>query len=57
MHAVREISATLPVVIITGRVELFGSPLFLDGMRSAQAKIHKSTSLIEIDKLIETLRL
>jgi len=55
LHAVREKYAELPVVIITGRVELLGSPLFLDGMRSAQAKVHKTASLAELDRLIGAL--
>lgn len=55
LHEVRNHDPAIPVVVITGRMEMIGSPLFVDGMRSAQAKVLKTTTLNELHLLIESL--
>ncbi len=55
LHQVRDHDPKIPVVIITGRTELIGSPLFREGMRSAQAKVLKTATLSELHRMIESL--
>ena len=55
LHEVRAIDASIPFVVITGRPEIATSPLFQKGMKEANAKIEKSATLFEIDRVIRTL--
>jgi len=55
LHEVRAILPNLPVIVITGQREIANSPLFRDGMREASAKIEKSASLLDIDRVIRSL--
>ncbi|SFJ02260.1 response regulator [Albimonas pacifica] len=52
IHEVGKLDPDLPVVIITGRPELIGSPLFREGLRAARAKVHKATPLAHLDQLV-----
>lgn len=53
LHEVRKINEDVPIIVITGRADLMGSPLFTEGMREAAAKVSKSMSLSEINALVE----
>ncbi|MEP4195133.1 MAG: response regulator [Aliishimia sp.] len=55
LHEVRAHKTNFPVIVITGRSEIASSPLFLEGMRDASAKIEKTASLTEIDELVQSL--
>ncbi len=55
VHSVRQHDSSVPVVVITGRPELISSPLFREGMRQAQAKVHKTATLQELDALVRRL--
>ncbi len=55
LHEVRALGLEMPFVVITGRPEIATSPLFKSGMREADAKIQKSATLYEINKLIRDL--
>ncbi|WP_424929289.1 response regulator [Amaricoccus tamworthensis] len=55
LHAVREYDPDIPVAIITGRLELADSPLFLNGLRLAQAKLQKTATLAELDNVVRML--
>ena len=55
LYDVRSRDSNFPFIVMTGRREIADSPLFRDGMRQASAKIEKSASLFELDKLIKSL--
>ncbi|WP_223633539.1 response regulator transcription factor [Rhodobacter sp. TJ_12] len=55
LHRLHGDHADLPVVLITGRDELYDSPLFLGGLRYASERLRKNTPLKEIDALIRRL--
>lgn len=44
-----------PVVVITGRIEVFGSAALEDTMRLARAKVAKSSTLADLDTLVTTI--
>ena len=52
LHGLRKTWPDLPVFVITGRTELFDSPLFKRGMREANARVRKTASLEELDRLV-----
>lgn len=52
LHSIRKKWPSLPVIVITGRTELFDSPLFRRGMRSANAHVRKTASLEELDGIV-----
>ncbi|MBT9383014.1 response regulator [Pseudooceanicola sp. CBS1P-1] len=55
LHQIRAEFSDLPVVIITGRPELIDSPLFVSGLRLAQARMHKTATLRQLDEVVRTL--
>ncbi|WP_339107626.1 response regulator [Thioclava sp. GXIMD4216] len=55
LHKVREFSASLPVVVISGMPEVVDSPIFTLGMRAANARVSKSTSLAKLSELVDDL--
>ncbi|MBM7070036.1 response regulator [Actibacterium sp. 188UL27-1] len=55
LHEVRSRNSKMPVIVITGRREIATSPLFVEGMLEASAKIEKIAPLSEIDKVIKSL--
>nr|WP_175581658.1 response regulator [Pseudooceanicola sp. HF7] len=55
LHDVRKRNSDIPVVIITGKTEMVGSPLFESGLRLAQAKMRKTASLTELGQLVNRL--
>ena len=58
MQAFNEIrgdNPDLPLVIITGNAAIFTSPIMSEGMRAADARLAKSTSLVEISGIIDRL--
>lgn len=55
LHDVQTSHPHVPFIVITGLPEIATSPLFQSGMSEASAKIEKTASLVEIDKLIRTL--
>lgn len=55
LHRLVDVAMDLPVVIITGRAELYDSPLFRTGFQRAKARIRKSASLDEIGALIDDI--
>lgn len=55
LHEIRKRDSTFPIVIITGREEIATSPIFVEGMRDADAKIEKTASLGEIDHIVKSL--
>jgi DNA-binding NtrC family response regulator len=52
IHAVRAADTNIPVVIITGKSEIIASPLFEQGLRQAQAKVTKTASLVDLERLV-----
>ena len=55
LHELRDYHVDLPTVIITGRPALAESPLFMNGLRFAHAKMEKTASLSEIDQVVRRL--
>ncbi|EBA06278.1 response regulator receiver domain protein (CheY-like) [Sagittula stellata E-37] len=55
IHNVRAHDPDIPVVVITGRSELIDSPLFTKGLRSADAKIAKTSTLAELSEVVRVL--
>ncbi|AUC53242.1 response regulator [Sagittula sp. P11] len=55
VHSVRALKPDIPVVVITGRPELIDSPLFTQGLRSADAKIRKTSTLSELAEVVRVL--
>ncbi|MEJ6394168.1 response regulator [Gymnodinialimonas sp. 2305UL16-5] len=55
LHEIRSADSEFPVIIITGRSAIATSPVFTEGMHQADAKIQKSASLAEIDRLVRSL--
>lgn len=55
MHQLQTLLPAMPFIVITGRPEIASSPIFLDGMKEASAKIEKSTSLFEINELVRDI--
>ena len=55
VHSVRAFKPDIPVVVITGRPELIDSPLFTQGLRSADAKIRKTSTLSELAEVVRVL--
>lgn len=55
LHRIRDKWPDLPVVIITGRLELMDSPIFTKGLQSAQRRMKKSAKLRELDETIKDL--
>ena len=55
VHKIRARFDNLPIVVMTGHAELFEAPVFRDGFQLANARIRKSTSLLEIKALVDTL--
>ncbi|QPM91200.1 response regulator [Pseudooceanicola algae] len=55
LHDIRKSDAHIPVVVITGKSEFAGSPLFENGLRLAQAKMRKTASLAELGQLVTKL--
>lgn len=55
LHRIRDRWDALPVVIITGRVEIVNSPLFASGLQLAQRRVRKSTKLRDLDDLVKDL--
>lgn len=55
LHAVRRLHSDVPVVIITGRTELASSPLMSQGLRAADAKVLKTATPTELDRLVASL--
>ncbi|WP_373352731.1 response regulator [Pseudoroseicyclus sp. CXY001] len=55
LHDVRIADPVVPVVIITGRAEMANSPVFRHGLRQAQAKLQKTTTLGELDAVVRSL--
>ena len=55
LHELREHDMELPTVIITGRPALADSPLFMNGLRMAHAKLEKTASLTQIDDVVRSL--
>lgn len=52
IHAVRACDARIPIIVITGNSEIIESSLFGQGLRQAQAKVTKTASLVELERLI-----
>ncbi|PJE30366.1 Response regulator receiver domain-containing protein [Pseudooceanicola antarcticus] len=52
IHTVKNIDPDVSVVIITGKTTILNSPILEDGLRLAKAKISKSASLAELDRLV-----
>ncbi|WP_417243830.1 response regulator [Celeribacter sp.] len=55
LHHVKSFDPDLPAVIITGRAELFDSPIFKRGFTTAEARIKKTVSLAELDTLVRDI--
>ena len=51
-HAVERVVPGMPVVVITGRMELIESPLLRQGLRNTVAKVHKTASLDQLDQIV-----
>tara|TARA_R110000868_G_scaffold314417_1_gene575388 strand:+ start:33617 stop:33979 length:363 start_codon:yes stop_codon:yes gene_type:complete len=52
IHAVRACDPDIPVIIITGNSEIIESAVFEQGLRQAQAKVTKTASLVDLERLI-----
>jgi DNA-binding NtrC family response regulator len=52
VHEISQDYPDLPMVVITGRVELFDTPLFREGLRKAASVLRKTASLSEINDTI-----
>lgn len=52
LHEIRAIDTQTPIVIITGKMDLLESPILQQGLRTAQAKVRKTATLVELDRLI-----
>ncbi|MFW2587302.1 response regulator [Sagittula sp. SSi028] len=55
LHSQPVVASKSKVVIITGRAELYDSPLFQTGFSRADARVRKSISLGELEQLISDL--
>lgn len=55
LHAIRRRWPELPVVIISGRVEILDSPIFNNGLREAQKRMPKSSRLDELEAVVAEL--
>ena len=55
LHDIRGAHPDLPLVVITGNAAVFASPIVNEGMRGADARLAKSTSLREISAIIDRL--
>lgn len=51
-HAIERVVPGMPVVVITGRMELIESSLLREGLRSTVAKVHKTASLDQLDQIV-----
>ncbi len=52
VHQVRSVDQKIPIVIITGKVEILESPIMQEGLRMAQAKVRKTATLVELERLV-----
>ncbi|MER5170398.1 response regulator [Thioclava sp. GXIMD2076] len=55
LHKIREIAPDLPIVVLSGMSEVVDSPIFRLGMREANMRVPKSTSLAELARLVDQL--
>lgn len=55
LHKLRESHPDLPIVVISGMLDLVDSPLYTLGMRRANARLHKSISLEDLNAVITEL--
>ena len=55
IHEVRDEDADIPIIVITGHHTVFQSPIVSEGLRLAQARIPKTTPLVELASLVENL--
>ncbi|KAB2538448.1 hypothetical protein AL035_19260 [Salipiger aestuarii] len=55
LHRIRQIWPDLPVVVITGQLELADSPLFTEGLQLASERLAKPARLRELDEVIHRL--
>ncbi|MCA2011127.1 response regulator [Cereibacter sphaeroides] len=55
LHAIRNFSDDLPVVVITGRSEILDSPIFSNGLRQAQKRMSKSSKLSALHEAVTEL--
>lgn len=54
VHEIRSAYPNLPIIVVTGNPAVMDSPILSEGLTSAQARIPKTTSLAEFDRLIRT---
>lgn len=52
IHMVKNADPGIPAVIITGKATILDSPILAEGLRLATAKIAKTTTLVDLDKLV-----
>lgn len=55
VHELRGRGYEFPIIVATGRPQIADSPVFRQGLRGADAKIEKTATLAEIDKLVRSL--
>ncbi|MEN9062928.1 MULTISPECIES: response regulator [Ponticoccus] len=55
LHSLHAHDPALPVVIVTGHMELVLSPLFTEGLRLASARFHKTEPLSSFDRTVRRL--
>lgn len=52
VHEVASEFPGLPIVVISGRAELFDTPVFREGLRMASARLRKTATLQQIHKVV-----
>lgn len=55
IHDIRGMLPSIPIVVISGRVELFETPVFREGFRLADARMKKSASLQQLQSVVTRL--
>lgn len=55
LHAVHEHYPALPIIVVTGYLDLVESPLFQQGLRLASARFHKTEPLASFERAVRRL--
>ncbi|WP_040753384.1 response regulator [Wenxinia marina] len=55
LHELRAAHPHLPIVVITGNAAVYDSPIVTEGMRTANARVPKTISLLQLAEIIDRL--